>query len=291
MTKTMKSIPVAPDQLREELNTSVQGCNNDPLYTEVLKHIQSHDEAIEAGAEGKKLGWVIDALQIHPNDVMRNKRMIETAVRVFHGIIKSLEDEAKKAEVQPQIELAAEMATELDQWGAAGWEANMQSFTREARGVNPVHLTGRLGFTAEQVVMENGMATLNLSDIVYRIVSDPKTLEDGIFRRFALNTFAAFYRYAFGATGSSDTDLLDTARTIDVSLYGEEKVAEREAERAGQRTTSPTQSPTNSNGTGGRKSDSKRRAQERGRAEYEKRQANPEAKRGYEQVGGKKGGK
>lgn len=289
MTKTQNTRrsapPVSPDKLREELNTSIQGCLADPLYNEVVSHIHAHDAAIEAGGEGKALGWVLDALQTPAEQVMRHKRMIETACRVFHGILQTIGTEAEKAAAGPQIELTLEMAADLDQWANAGWESHMQGFVREARGMNPAHLTDRIGFTAEQVEVVDGTAKVSISDIVFRIVSDPKTVEDKRFRRFALNAMAAFFRHAFGQTGSTDTELLDIARSIDVSLYGEAKVAEREAERGKPAVTQPS---NNSNGTG-RKSPSKRRAQERGKKEYEDRMAAPERKRGYEQVGGRKG--
>ncbi len=290
MTKTKSTrkipTPINFEALREELNTSIQACNADPRYTEVAAHIKAHDEAIEAGGEGKPLGWVLDALQIHGQDVIRNKQMIETAVRVFHGILQTLESEDEKAAAGPQIALANETAAELEEWAAAGWEALMQGFQREVRGMSAEYVIERLGFPADQVTVNNGLATVSLSDTIERVLTDPKVVEHKSFRRFALSTFAAFYRFAFGQTGSCERELLESARVLDVSLYGEERVAEREAERGGKPVA--TQQPSSSNGTS-RKSDSKRRAQERGRAEYEQRMANPETKRGYVQVGGRKG--
>lgn len=294
MTKTTKStrrnkpipVPVDREKVTEELNTSIQACNADPRYVEVKQHIEAHDAAIEAGAEGKELGWVLDALQIHGQDVMRNKRMIETAVKVFHGILSTLESADEQAEAAAQVELTLELAKELDEWANNGWETYMQDFKREVRGMSAEYLTDRLGFPADQVTISEGLGTVSISDTIYHILSNPKVLEHRGFRKFALSTFAAFYRYAFGQTGREDQDLLAQARAIDVSLYGEEKVAEREAERA---KPAHVQTSTSSGGTGGRKTESKRRAQERGRAEYDQRMSNPETKRGYEQVGGRKG--
>ncbi len=287
MTKTKKiPTPINFEAVREELNTSIQACLVDPRYNDVVAHIQAHDEAIEAGTEGKPLGWVLDALQTPSESVIRSKRMIETACRVFHGILQSLETESEKAAIQPQIALTVEVAQELEQWAANGWEAYMQGFQREIRGMSADYVIERLGVPADQVTVSEGLATVSLSDTIEKVLTDPKVVEHKGFRRFCLSTFAAFYRYAFGQTGSSDRELLESARVIDVSLYGEAKVAEREAERA--KPTAAQQSPTSSSGTG-RKSDTKRRAQERGREEYKTRMDAPERKRGYEQVGGKKG--
>lgn len=287
-TKSPRAIPASPEQVRETLCNCISACRVDPLFERVVAHVKAHDEAIEAGTtEGKPLAWILQALETEPEQVVARRKTIETAVKVFDGIVKTLEREDAIETAKPEIEMATMFATEIDRWGEGGWQATLEGFTREVRGINPNTLTQHLGFTEAQLSFadevkegEPQWATLSLASLVERVLDEPKVLENRAFRRSALGAFAAFFRFAFGQTGSSDQELLDWCNQIRVTLYGEDAVTD-------DRTATNPATEAKSASSKARAA-SKAKAKERGTAEYEQRMSNPEVKRGYVQEGGRK---
>ena len=279
-TTTQKSIPVPPAQ---RLAAAVEARVKHPLYPEVVGAIEAQDLLILAGeiTDRKPLGWVIEALNTPETELVQKSKMIDTACRVFDGVVKAIEAETRTAEAQPEIDAAMNFAVEILRWAQGGWEATLESFTREMRGVNPKTLEV-LGFTDAQVnLMElvegkPQWGELSLLDIAHRVVEDESVLNNRAFRRAALSGFASFFRFAFGQTGSEDQELLDWADEIAVLLYGADaKLAVRQGG-----TTTPKQVAQTK--TTAKKPASKVKAQQRGKAHAEQKAQDPTRKRGYE---------
>ena len=223
---TQKSIPVPP-QVR--LAAAIESRKKHPLYPAVVECIQAQDLLILAGeiTDKKSLMWVVVALDTPETELTQNSKMIDTACKVFDGVVKAIEAETRTAEAQPEIDAAMNFAVEILRWAQGGWEATLESFTREMRGVNPKTL-GVLGFTEAQVSLTELVegkpqwGELSLLDIAHRVVEDESVLNNRAFRRAALSGFASFFRFAFGQTGSEDEELLDWADEIATTLYGDD---------------------------------------------------------------------
>ena len=226
MSNTQKSIPVPP-QVR--LAAAIESRKKHPLYPNVVEAIEAQDLLILAGeiTDRKPLGWVIEALNTPETELVQKSKMIDTACRVFDGVVKAIEAETRTAEAQPEIDAAMNFAVEILRWAQGGWEATLESFTREMRGVNPKTLEV-LGFTDAQVNLTELVegkpqwGELSLLDIAHRVVEDESVLNNRAFRRAALSGFASFFRFAFGQTGSEDQELLDWADEIATTLYGDD---------------------------------------------------------------------
>jgi hypothetical protein len=225
-TTTQKSIPVPPAQ---RLAAAVEARVKHPLYPAVVGAIEAQDLLILAGQidDKKPLGWVIEAFATPETELAKHAKMIDTACRVFDGVVKAIEAETRTAEAQPEIDAAMNFAVEILRWAQGGWEATLESFTREMRGVNPKTLEV-LGFTDAQVNLTELVegkpqwGELSLLDIAHRVVEDESVLNNRAFRRAALSGFASFFRFAFGQTGSEDQELLDWADEIATTLYGDD---------------------------------------------------------------------
>ena len=223
-TKSTKAIPVPPQQ---RLAAAIEARVKHPLYPNVVEAIEAQDLLILAGQSDKKtLSWVIEAFATPEEELAKHAKMIDTACRVFDGVVKAIEAETRAAEAQPEIDAALFHAVEILEWAEAGWKGILEGFSREMRGINPVTLTDHLGFTAEQVTLSEKVdgkpqwGVLSLYDVAYRVASDEAVLQNRAFRRAALSGFASFFRFAFGQTGFEDEELLDRADEIVTLLYG-----------------------------------------------------------------------
>jgi hypothetical protein len=283
-SSTQKSIPVPP-QVR--LAAAIESRLKHPLYPAVCDCIEAQDLMIlaEVITDRKPLGWVIEAFATPETEIAKHAKMIDTACRVFDGVVKAIEAETRTAEAQPEIDAAMNFAVEILRWAQGGWETTLQSFTREMRGVNPKTLEV-LGFTEAQVTLTELVVgkpqwgELSLLDIAHRVVEDESVLNNRAFRRAALSGFASFFRFAYGQTGSEDTELLDWADEIATTLYGEDaKLTDRS--RGG---NAPKPDPKS---TAKKKPASKIKAQERGTEEYKSRMDHKDRNRGYVQEGGR----
>jgi hypothetical protein len=200
-----------------------------PLFETVRVCVYAQDLAIEEGTcEKKPLSWIFDALFTPAEDVIKCQKMIDTACKVFDGIVKAIEAETRAADALPEIEMAKRFSVEVMRWAEGGWQVVIEGFEREMRGINPATLTDHLGFTTEQVTLSESAdgkpqwGVLSLYDVAYRVTSDEAVLQNRAFRRAALSGFASFFRFAYGQTGSEDTELLDWADEIATTLYGED---------------------------------------------------------------------
>lgn len=226
-TNSTKAIPVPPQQ---RLAAAIESRVKHPAYTEVVEAIEAQDLLILAGqiVDRKPLGWVIDALNTPETELVQRSKMIDTACKVFDGVVKAIEAETRAADAMPEIEMAKRFALEVLRWAEGGWQAVIEEFSREMRGINPVTLTDHLGFTAEQVTLSEKVegkpqwGELSLYDVAYRVTSDETVLQNRAFRRAALSGFASFFRFAFGQTGSEDEELLDWSDEIATTLYGDD---------------------------------------------------------------------
>lgn len=226
-TKSPKSIPVPPQQ---RLAAAIEARVKHPLNPAVDECIKAQDLLILAGeiTDRKPLGWVIEALNTPETELVQRSKMIDTACKVFDGIVKAIEAETRTAEAQPEIDAALFHAVEILEWAEAGWKGILEGFSREMRGINPTTLTAHLGFTDQQVNLSEKVdgkpqwGVLSLYDVAYRVASDEVVLQNRAFRRAALSGFASFFRFAFGQTGSEDQELLDRADEIVTLLYGED---------------------------------------------------------------------
>ena len=89
MTNATKTV-ISPFELREELNNLSAEMRNDPSYDAVAAHIAEHDKV-----EGNKpLAWVLDAANGEP--APNRARMIRTASKVFHAMVRDLEKVARQ---------------------------------------------------------------------------------------------------------------------------------------------------------------------------------------------------
>jgi hypothetical protein len=276
---------VPPEQ---RLAAAIEARVKHPLYPAVVEAIEAQDLLILAEFinDRKPLGWVIEAFATPETELVKHAKMIDTACRVFDGVVKAIEAETRTAEAQPEIDAAMNFAVEILRWAQGGWETTLQSFTRELRGVNPKTLTEHLGFTDQQVSLSEKVGdkpqwgVLSLYDVAYKVVSDEAVLQNRAFRRAALSGFASFFRFAFGQTGSEDQELLDWADEIATTLYGEDaKLTDRS--RGG---NAPKPDPKS---TAKKKPASKIKAQERGTEEYKSRMDHKDRNRGYVQEGGR----
>lgn len=226
-TKSTKAIPVPPQQ---RLAAAIEARVKHPLYPNVVEAIQAQDLLILAGQidDKKPLGWVIEALSTPETELVKHAKMIDTASRVFDGVVKAIEAETRAAQAQPEIDAALFHAVEILEWAEAGWKGILEGFSREMRGINPTTLTAHLGFADQQVTLSekvDGMpqwGVLSLYDVAYKVTSDEAVLQNRAFRRAALSGFASFFRFAFGQTGSEDQELLDRADEIATTLYGDD---------------------------------------------------------------------
>jgi hypothetical protein len=226
MSNTTKAIPVPPAQ---RLAAAIEARVKHPLYQDVVEAIEAQDLLILAGQSDKKtLSWVIEAFATPETELAKHAKMIDTACRVFDGVVKAIEAETRTAEAQPEIDAAMNFAVEVLRWAEGGWKATLESFSREMRGINPTTLTDHLGFADQQVTLSDKVegkpqwGELSLYDVAYRVMSDEAVLQNRAFRRAALSGFASFFRFAFGQTGSEDEELLDWADEIATTLYGDD---------------------------------------------------------------------
>jgi hypothetical protein len=272
---------------QQRLAAAIESRLKHPLYPAVCDCIEAQDLMIlaEVITDRKPLGWVIEAFATPETEIAKHAKMIDTACRVFDGVVKAIEAETRTAEAQPEIDAAMNFAVEILRWAQGGWETTLQSFTREMRGVNPKTLEV-LGFTEAQVTLTELVegkpqwGELSLLDIAHRVVEDESVLNNRAFRRAALSGFASFFRFAYGQTGSEDQELLDWADEIATTLYGEDaKLTDRS--RGG---NAPKPDPKS---TAKKKPASKIKAQERGTEEYKSRMDHKDRNRGYVQEGGR----
>ena len=226
-TTTKKSIPVPP-QVR--LAAAIESRLKHPLYPAVVEAIEAQDLLIlaEVITDRKPLGWVIEAFATPETELVKHTKMIDTACRVFDGVVKAIEAQNRAAEALPEIEMAKRFALEIIDWAMNQWDVILKAFTREMRGINPATLTGSLGFTDHQVSLSRKdgdkpqWGVLSLYDVAYRVTSDEAVLQNRAFRRAALSGFASFFRSAFMQTGEEDEELLDWADEIATTLYGDD---------------------------------------------------------------------
>jgi hypothetical protein len=274
----MSNKPIPQSPLARLLAAMVSRTRNS-LFGRVRECVEAQDLLILAGQSDKKsLDWVLVALSTPESEVMAKQKTIETACRVFDGILKALENEEKAASAQPEIDAASRYAEEILRWGQGGWETVLRGFAREMRGIHPNTLTEHLGFDESQVSLSSGepqWGIISLYDVAVKVMSDETVLTNRAFRRTALTGFAAFFRYAFGQTGSEDSELLDWSDEISVLLYGADA---KLAVRQGGTTTPKQVAQTKTT----RKPESKVKAQQRGKAHAEKKAQDPTRKRGYE---------
>jgi hypothetical protein len=227
MSNNPKSIPVPPQQ---RLAAAIESRVKHPLYPAVVEAIEAQDLLIlaEVITDRKPLGWVIEALNTPETEIVQKSKMIDTACKVFDGIVKAIEAETRAAYALPEIEMAKRFALEILRWAEGGWQVVIEGFEREMRGINPATLTEHLGFTDHQVALSQKVdgkpqwGVLSLYDVAYRVTSDEAVLQNRAFRRAALSGFASFFRFAFGQTGSEDEELLDWADEIASLLYGDD---------------------------------------------------------------------
>lgn len=236
-SKKIKSIPTptrkkpsADDgELYESLSKMVEERMEHPCFSGVVECVEAQDLLILAGeiTDRKPLGWIIDALNTPETEMVQRANMIQNAARVFDGVVKSIESKKRVEAGLGEIDIAMKFAIEVLRWAEGGWEATLQSFTREMRGVNPKTIEV-LGFTEAQVTLTELVegkpqwSVLSLYDVAYRVTSDEAVLQNRAFRRAALSGFASFFRFAFGQTGSEDQELLDWADEIATTLYGDD---------------------------------------------------------------------
>lgn len=235
-SKKIKSIPTptsnsADDgELLESLSKMVEERSKHPSFAEVAECVQAQDLLILAGeiTDRKPLGWIIDALNTPETEMVQRANMIQNAARVFDGVLKANEAKKHVEAGLGETDIAMKFAIEVLRWAEGGWQAVIEGFSWEMRGINPVTLTDHLGFTAEQVTLSEEVegkpqwGVLSLYDVAYRVTSDEAVLKNRAFRRAALSGFASFFRFAFGQTGSEDEELLDWADEIATTLYGDD---------------------------------------------------------------------
>ena len=273
----MKPIPVPP---KVRISAAIESRKKHPFYPTVKVCVYAHDLGVENGTiQGKKpLGWIIEAFATPETELVKYAKMIDAACRVFDGVVKAIEAETRAVDALSEIDAAMNFAVEILRWAQGGWEATLQSFTREMRGVNPKTLEV-LGFTkthvslTELVVGKPQWGELSLLDIAHRAVEDESVLNNRAFRRAALSGFASFFRFAFGQTGSEDSELLDWSDEISALLYG------ADAKLAVRSTTTP-KPPAQTKAA--KKPASKVKAQQRGKAHADQKAKDPTRNRGYE---------
>ena len=242
-----KPIPIPP-QVR--LIAAIESRRKHPLYPSVVECIEIQDGLIYIGVitdeKRKSLAWVLEMLTISESekaeDLIKRAKSIERATTVFDGIVANLQREEKDLkrahEAQPEIDCAKKFCLEIILWAEGGWKEVLNSFSREMRGINPQTLKNHLGFTTKQVTLTKQVegkpqwGELSLLDIAKRVVEDESVLTNRAFRRATLSAISSFFLFAFGQTGSEESELLDCSDEILTLLYGDgAKLANRSAKK------------------------------------------------------------
>jgi len=270
----MKPIPVPP---QKRLIAAIESRRKHPLYPSVVSSIEAQDLLIlaEVITDRKSLNWIIEALNTPETEIVQKSKMIDTACKVFDGVVKAIEAENRAMDALSEIETAKRFAIEALAWAEAGWQ-----FPREMRGINPATLIEHLGFDERLVTLSYGVpqwGVISLYDVAYRVVSDETVLRNRAFRRAALSSFAYFFRDAFGQIDEKDKngDLLEWADEILTLLYGADaNLAVRQSTATPSKATAKTKAA--------KKPASKVKAQQRGKAHADQKAKDPTRKRGYE---------
>jgi len=232
--KDMK-IPATPQSKNE---AAIKSRHNHPLFGEVAEAIMAQDLLILAGYSDKKsLDWVIDLIQSPLTDEASAKS-VSAACAVFDGIAAAIQAEKRAHEAQPEIDCAKKFCLEIILWAEGGWKEVLNSFSREMRGINPQTLKNHLGFKDAQLTLNEKVegkpqwGVLSLFDIAKRVVEDESVLTNRAFRRATLSAISSFFLFAFGQTGSEESELLDCSDEILTLLYGDgAKLANRSARK------------------------------------------------------------
>ncbi|MCX6806130.1 MAG: hypothetical protein NTY56_01650 [Patescibacteria group bacterium] len=228
-------IPATPTQKNE---AAIKSRLNHPLFGEVAEAIMAQDLLILAGYSDKKsLDWVIDLIQSPMTDESSAKS-VSVACAVFDGIVKAIQGEKSAHYAQPEIDAAKKYCTEILLWSEDGWKEFLSDFLREMRGINPQTLKNHLGFSSDQLTLTKKVegkpqwGELSLLDIAVRVVEEESVLTNRAFRRAALSAISSFFLFAFGQTGSEESELLDCSDEILILLYGDgAKLANRSAKK------------------------------------------------------------
>lgn len=208
-TQTTPNVKQTPAQLREELINLSASMRIDPLYPQVEAHIAAHDEL----GEGKPLRWVLDACDPEL-DVMRHARMIKTAVRVFNGIVGTLEAKA----IIDELEAARAMIIARDtQLGHVlnGWVAHSIN--------NPGDLTRANKRTELGRAIEKAHKVFSTVEKINAKASEAKA-QIGLFER-VLEAVAPWWGYGWDAELERDEDFLVEKTSNQGRPYSPWKVA------------------------------------------------------------------
>ena len=228
-------IPATPAQKNE---AAIASRLNHPLFREVAECVEAQDLLILAGYTDKKsLDWVIDLIQSPMTDEVSAKS-VSVACAVFDGIAAAIQAEKSAHEAQPEIDCAKKFCLEIILWAEGGWKEVLSDYLREMRGINPQTLKNHLGFSSDQLTLTEKVegkpqwGELSLLDIAVRVVEEESVLTNRAFRRAALSAISSFFLFAFGQTGSEESELLDCSDEILILLYGDgAKLANRSAKK------------------------------------------------------------
>lgn len=149
-----------------------------------------------------------------------------------------MSSKTEAAQIQQEIRLAKLFATEIKVWSEGGWQAVLEGFVREMRGIHPDALVD-LGFNSSQLSVSDGKpqwGILAMSDVAKKINTDSSVLLNRRFCRAALSGFAAFFRFADRQTDNEHEELVNWSNQITTTLYGDNaRLADRRRGRSAPR--------------------------------------------------------